>query len=105
MAEGTARSAAARRTIFRFRLCGTARPRSPGISQGIDGGPVSAFTGKQAGDAAQGLPRRTTIHSLIYSRSKTTRAAEFRLWMTPGSKAKLIIIDECSMVDADWRAT
>src|SRR5262249_16336339 len=45
----------------------------------------------------------TTIHSLIYrARDSGQEAPTFELWdEAPASKAKLIIIDECSMVDAE----
>src|SRR5690606_30016552 len=45
----------------------------------------------------------STIHSLIYKpRDLMDEVPSFELWDdAPASKAKLIIIDECSMVDAE----
>src|SRR5262249_20405330 len=44
-----------------------------------------------------------TIHSLIYrARENGEQTPSFDLWQdAPASKAKLIVIDECSMVDAE----
>jgi exodeoxyribonuclease-5 len=55
------------------------------------------------GDAWQRLQGRFTIHSLIYrARESGEEIPNFDLWdEAPASKAELIIIDECSMVDAE----
>src|SRR5262249_30961599 len=60
------------------------------------------------GKAAQvmrnkGCQGASTIHSLIYKTLESNvEQPSFELWNeAPASKAKLIIIDECSMVDAE----
>ena len=64
----------------------------------------AAFTGKAAsvmrGKGCQGA---STIHSLIYrARESGEEIPSFDLWdEAPASKAELIVIDECSMVDAE----
>jgi exodeoxyribonuclease-5 len=52
---------------------------------------------------SKGCQGATTIHSLIYrARDSGQETPTFELWdEAPASKAKLIIIDECSMVDAE----
>ena len=51
----------------------------------------------------KGCHGASTIHSLIYrARESGDEVPSFDLWdEAPASKAKLIIIDECSMVDAE----
>jgi exodeoxyribonuclease-5 len=64
----------------------------------------AAFTGKAAlVMRAKGCDGASTIHSLIYrTRETSEETPNFELWDdAPASKAKLIVIDECSMVDAD----
>lgn len=64
----------------------------------------AAFTGKAAQVMRQkGCYNASTIHSLIYKpRDLMDEVPSFELWDdAPASKAKLIIIDECSMVDAE----
>src|SRR4029453_10985119 len=64
----------------------------------------AAFTGKAACvRRSKGCPSASTIHSLIYrARESGEETPSFELWNdAPASKAKLIVIDECSMVDAE----
>jgi exodeoxyribonuclease-5 len=64
----------------------------------------AAFTGKAAYVMrAKGCDGASTIHSLIYRpRESGEEIPAFDLWdEAPASKAELIIIDECSMVDAE----
>src|SRR6476661_7253912 len=63
-----------------------------------------AFTGKAASVMrGKGCHGASTIHSLIYrARESGEEIPSFDLWdEAPASKAELIIIDECSMVDAE----
>src|SRR6185312_7370743 len=64
----------------------------------------AAFTGKAASVMrGKGCHGASTIHSLIYrARESGEETPSFDLWdEAPASKAKLIVIDECSMVDAE----
>ena len=64
----------------------------------------AAFTGKAALVMRnKGCDNASTIHSLIYRASESgVEQPSFELWDdAPASKAKLIVIDECSMVDAE----
>jgi len=64
----------------------------------------AAFTGKAASVMrGKGCKGASTIHSLIYrARESGEEIPSFDLWdEAPASKAELIIIDECSMVDAE----
>ena len=64
----------------------------------------AAFTGKAASVMrGKGCEGASTIHSLIYrARESGEEIPSFDLWDdAPASKAKLIVIDECSMVDAE----
>src|SRR6187551_3613174 len=64
----------------------------------------AAFTGKAASVMrGKGCGGASTIHSLIYrARESGEEIPSFDLWdEAPASKAELIIIDECSMVDAE----
>jgi exodeoxyribonuclease-5 len=75
------------------------------IADGVDGEvKFAAFTGKAASVMrSKGCAKASTIHSLIYrARESGVEEPSFELWdEAPASKAKLIIIDECSMVDAE----
>src|SRR5437868_2837548 len=64
----------------------------------------AAFTGKAAlVMRGKGCYGASTIHSLIYrARESGEESPTFELWDdAPASKAALIVIDECSMVDAE----
>src|SRR5205823_994557 len=64
----------------------------------------AAFTGKAAlVMRSKGCIGASTIHSLIYrARDSGEETPNFELWDdAPASRAKLIVIDECSMVDAE----
>src|SRR6478736_6217803 len=64
----------------------------------------AAFTGKAASVMrGKGCHGASTIHGLIYrARESGEEIPSFDLWdEAPASKAELIIIDECSMVDAE----
>ncbi len=64
----------------------------------------AAFTGKAAQVMrSKGCHDASTIHSLIYrARGTDEEAPSFELWNdSPAAKAELIVIDECSMVDAE----
>src|ERR1700755_3101598 len=75
------------------------------IAEGVDGKVLFAgFTGKAAlVMRSKGCERASTIHSLIYkTRESGEEIPSFDLWDdAPASKASLIVIDECSMVDAE----
>ena len=93
--------------IFRlFGYAGTGKTTlAKHIAEGVDGKVLfAAFTGKAAMVMrSKGCQGATTIHSLIYRPLESTTATpSFTLWDdAPASKAKLIVIDECSMVDAE----
>src|ERR1700741_4644410 len=93
--------------IFRlFGYAGTGKTTlAKHIAEGVDGKVLfAAFTGKAACVMrAKGCSGASTIHSLIYrARESGEQVPNFDLWQdAPASKAKLIIIDECSMVDAE----
>jgi exodeoxyribonuclease-5 len=93
--------------VFRlFGYAGTGKTTlARHIAEGVDGEvKYAAFTGKAALVMRnKGCDGASTIHSLIY-RARETRDEQptFELWDdAPASKAKLIVIDECSMVDAE----
>src|SRR5262245_6053469 len=96
-----------RASIFRlFGYAGTGKTTlAKHLAQGVDGKVLfAAFTGKAACVMrAKGCAGASTIHSLIYrARESGEETPSFDLWQeAPASKAKLIIIDECSMVDAE----
>jgi exodeoxyribonuclease V len=96
-----------RASIFRlFGYAGTGKTTlAKHLAEGVDGKVLfAAFTGKAACVMrAKGCPSASTIHSLIYrARESGEETPSFDLWQeAPASKAKLIIIDECSMVDAE----
>src|SRR5262249_16186601 len=94
-------------SIFRlFGYAGTGKTTlAKHIAEGVDGKVLfAAFTGKAACVMrSKGCRGASTIHSLIYTplESKEEQPS-FELWQqAPASNAKLIIIDECSMVDAE----
>ena len=93
--------------IFRlFGYAGTGKTTlARHIAEGVDGKVLfAAFTGKAAHVMrSKGCERASTIHSLIYkARDSGEGTPSFDLWDdAPASKAKLIVIDECSMVDPE----
>jgi exodeoxyribonuclease-5 len=96
-----------RAAIFRlFGYAGTGKTTlAKHIAEGVDGKVLfAAFTGKAACVMrSKGCHSASTIHSLIYkARESGEETPSFDLWHeAPASKAKLIVIDECSMVDAE----
>jgi exodeoxyribonuclease V len=92
-----------------FRLFGYAGSGKTTLARTIAGHSDSdvvfgAFTGKAAlVMRSKGCSNARTIHSLIYrARDTDTEEPTFELNdESPAAKASLIIIDECSMVDAD----
>src|SRR5206468_381150 len=101
------KAARGRPSIFRlFGYAGTGKTTlAKHLAESIDGKVLfAAFTGKAACVMrSKGCQGATTIHSLIYkARDSGQETPTFELWdEAPASKAKLIIIDECSMVDAE----
>src|SRR4051812_22782661 len=101
------KGARGRASIFRlFGYAGTGKTTLvKHIAEGVDGKVLfAAFTGKAACVMrSKGCHTASTIHSLIYrARESGEETPSFELWNdAPASKAKLIIIDECSMVDAE----
>lgn len=93
--------------IFRlFGYAGTGKTTlARHIAEGVDGEvKFAAFTGKAALVMRnKGCDDASTIHALIYRARETgEEQPSFQLWDdAPASKAKLIVIDECSMVDAE----
>jgi exodeoxyribonuclease-5 len=93
--------------VFRlFGYAGTGKTTlATHIADAVDGEvKFAAFTGKAASVMrGKGCRGATTIHSLIYrTRESGDEIPNFDLWEeAPASKAELIIIDECSMVDAE----
>jgi exodeoxyribonuclease-5 len=93
--------------VFRlFGYAGTGKTTlARHIADGVDGAvKFAAFTGKAALVMRnKGCDGASTIHSLIYrARESGVEQPSFELWDdAPASKAKLIVIDECSMVDAE----
>jgi exodeoxyribonuclease-5 len=93
--------------IFRlFGYAGTGKTTlARHLAEGVDGEVVfGAFTGKAAlVMRRKGCRDASTIHSMIYRpRSSDEETPTFELWGdSPASTAKLIVIDECSMVDAE----
>src|SRR3954467_15749379 len=92
-----------------FGLCGFAgtgkTTLARHIAEHVDGKVLfAAFTGKAAlVMRSKGCQGASTIHSLIYRTLESgAEIPSFTLWDdAPASKAKLIVIDECSMVDAE----
>ena len=93
--------------IFRlFGYAGTGKTTlARHVAQGVDGKVLyAAFTGKAAQVMRnKGCAGASTIHSLIYKALESeAEQPSFELWAdAPAAKAKLIVIDECSMVDAE----
>src|SRR5215813_642075 len=93
--------------VFRlFGYAGTGKTTlARHVAEGVDGEvKYAAFTGKAALVMRnKGCDGASTIHSLIYrARESGVEQPSFELWDdAPASKAKLIVIDECSMVDAE----
>jgi exodeoxyribonuclease V len=93
--------------IFRlFGYAGTGKTTlAKHIAEAVDGEVLfAAFTGKAACVMrSKGCHGASTIHRLIYKpQEKNEENPTFELWRkAPASHAKLIIIDECSMVDAE----
>jgi AAA domain len=101
------KAARGRASIFRlFGYAGTGKTTlAKHLAEGVDGKVLfAAFTGKAACVMrSKGCQGAATIHSLIYkARESGEEMPSFELWdEAPASKAKLIVIDECSMVDAE----
>jgi exodeoxyribonuclease-5 len=93
--------------VFRlFGYAGTGKTTlARHIAAGADGKVLfAAFTGKAASVMrAKGCERASTIHSLIYRVHESgEEVPSFELWDdAPAGSARLIIIDECSMVDPE----
>src|SRR3954466_6196683 len=93
--------------VFRlFGYAGTGKTTlAKHIAEGVDGKVLfAAFTGKAAlVMRSKGCAGASTIHSLIYrARESGEETPSFDLWdEAPASKADLIVIDKCSMVDAE----
>src|SRR3954462_3017752 len=93
--------------VFRlFGYAGTGKTTlARHIAEHVDGKVLfAAFTGKAAlVMRSKGCQGASTIHSLIYRTLESgVEQPSFELWDdAPASKAKLIVIDECSMVDAE----
>ena len=93
--------------VFRlFGYAGTGKTTlARHLAEHVDGEvKFAAFTGKAASVMrGKGCRGASTIHSLIYrARESGEEIPSFDLWdEAPASKAELIIIDECSMVDAE----
>jgi exodeoxyribonuclease-5 len=93
--------------VFRlFGYAGTGKTTlARHIAEDVDGEvKFAAFTGKAASVMrGKGCRGASTIHSLIYrARESGEEIPSFDLWdAAPASKADLIVIDECSMVDAE----
>src|SRR6266849_2300044 len=93
--------------VFRlFGYAGTGKTTlAKHLAQDVDGDVAfGAFTGKAAlVMRRKGCHDASTIHSMIYrARESGEETPSFELWdEAPASKAKLIVIDECSMVDAE----
>ena len=103
---GEERHSGARQVFRLFGYAGTGKTTlAKHVADGIDGKVLfAAFTGKAAlVMRSRGCNGASTIHSLIYrARESEKEIPNFELWDdAPASKAKLIVIDECSMVDAE----
>jgi ATP-dependent exoDNAse (exonuclease V) alpha subunit len=95
------------RPVFRlFGYAGTGKTTlAKHIAETVDGDVAfGAYTGKAALVLrTKGCPDASTIHSMIYrSRESDENGPQFVLnRQSPASKADLIVIDECSMVDEE----
>ncbi|MDB5592085.1 AAA family ATPase, partial [Enterovirga sp.] len=95
------------RPIFRlFGYAGTGKTTlARHVAEGVDGDVLfAAFTGKAALVLREkGCPDASTIHSLIYrTRGEGETGPRFVVnRQSAAAKAKLLVIDECSMVDED----
>ena len=93
--------------LFRlFGYAGTGKTTlARNIAEGVDGDVAfGAYTGKAALVLrSKGCADASTIHSMIYrSRESDENGPQFVLnRQSPASKADLIVIDECSMVDEE----
>src|SRR5215212_5623898 len=93
--------------VFRlFGYAGTGKTTlARHIAEHVDGKVLfAAFTGKAAQVMrSKGCGGASTIHSLIYRPLESDdKEPSFELWDdAPARQAKLIVIDECSMVDAE----
>jgi exodeoxyribonuclease-5 len=93
--------------VFRlFGYAGTGKTTlARHVAEGVDGKVLfAAFTGKAAQVMrSKGCEGASTIHSIIYRALESgAKTPSFELYHEgPASKAKLIVIDECSMVDAE----
>src|SRR5580704_1710307 len=93
--------------VFRlFGYAGTGKTTlAKHVAENVDGKVLfAAFTGKAASVMRhKGCAGASTIHSLIYrARESEEETPSFDLWHdSPAAKARLIVIDECSMVDAE----
>jgi exodeoxyribonuclease-5 len=93
--------------VFRlFGYAGTGKTTlAKHLAAGVDGRVAfAAFTGKAAlVMRRKGCGNASTIHSLIYRAvDSDAETPTFALWDdSPAAKARLIVIDECSMVDAE----
>ena len=93
--------------IFRlFGYAGTGKTTlARHLAQSVSGKVLfAAFTGKAAlVMRSKGCQGASTIHSLIYRALESgEETPNFELWsQSPASEAKLIVVDECSMVDAE----
>ena len=93
--------------VFRlFGYAGTGKTTlARHIAEGVDGDVAfGAYTGKAAlVMRSKGCPDASTLHSMIY-RSRETEEGGPRFVLnrsSPASKADLIVVDECSMVDEE----
>jgi exodeoxyribonuclease-5 len=93
--------------VFRlFGYAGTGKTTlARHLAEGLDGTvKYAAFTGKAAlVMRSRGCEGASTLHSLIYrAKESGEETPTFELWdEAPASRAKLIIVDEASMVDAE----
>jgi exodeoxyribonuclease-5 len=93
--------------VFRlFGYAGTGKTTlAKHVAEGVEGRVLfAAFTGKAAlVMRGKGCVGASTIHSMIYrARESGEETPSFDLWHdAPAARAQLIVIDECSMVDAE----
>jgi len=106
LAQGQARRERQPQIFRLFGYAGTGKTTlAKHLAEDVDGKVVfAAFTGKAAlVMRRKGCAGASTIHSMIYrARESGEETPSFELWDdAPASKAELIVIDECSMVDAE----